>query len=385
MATADILGQFVWHDLMTTDQGAAAAFYPKVTGWKSQPWENDSSYSIWVTPKGMSGGTMLLPAEAQSAGTPAHWLPYVGTPDIESTVEDAEGLGAKVLKPVTDIPSVGKYAVLQDPQGATFAVYTPEQEKEDGEQTGGGFSWHELATTDLDAAWEFYSELFGWDKEAEHNMGEMGTYLLFGQGGKQVGGMYKKGAEQPGGAGWLCYASVPSAADAAEAAKAAGGQVINGPMEVPGGDWIAQVLDPQGAAFAVHEVKKAAGKAKKPKTAKAKPAEPAAAAVMDGFDAEAAVMAEPEKTSARAKKAPSKKKAASSKAAAKKAPAKSKAAAKSKGKPAAKKAASKKAAKKAVKKGAAVKKSAAPKKKAAAKKTKVAAKKAASKKAARKK
>lgn len=402
MTTADILGRFLWHDLMTTDQDAAGAFYPKVTGWKSQPWENDSSYQIWVTPKGASGGTAALTAEAQSAGTHSHWLAYVGTPDIESTVETAQKLGAKVLKEISDVPDVGRFAVLADPQGAMFAVYTPESAKDGADETGGGFSWHELATSDLDAAWEFYSELFGWDKEGAHDMGAgVGTYLLFGQGGKQIGGIYKVSSDASTPPHWLCYASVSSVSEAAEAAKAAGGQVVNGPMEVPGGDWVAQVIDPQGAAFAVHESRQAAAKPKrakksKPAAPKASPAEAAApAAVADEPADEAPASAKPErkaparskkKAAAKSKQAPAKA-AAKGKGAAKKAPAKSKAAAKSKGKPAAakkaavpKKAAAKKAAaKKAVakkaapkkasqKKVAALKKSAAPKKAVAKKK-----------------
>jgi predicted enzyme related to lactoylglutathione lyase len=80
----------------------------------------------------------------------------------------------------------------------------------------------------------------------------MGIYLLFGVGGIESGGMFNKPAEMPGPPAWLHYVRVDNADAAAERVKANGGAVINGPMDVPGGDRIAQCIDPQGAMFAVH-------------------------------------------------------------------------------------------------------------------------------------
>jgi predicted enzyme related to lactoylglutathione lyase len=400
MTIADILGSFLWHDLMTTDPGAAGDFYPKVLGWKSEAMEG-SDYKVWTTPKGMSGGTSQLESDAQ---TPSHWLAYVGTPDIEATIDKAKELGGRLVKEVKEVSSVGKYAVIADPQGALIALYSPESA--DSTDTGSSFTWHELATSDLEAAWDFYSELFGWSKEGEHDMGPgMGIYLLFGQDGKQLGGMYKQPADRPSAPNWLSYMSVSSAADAAEATKDAGGQVANGPMEVPGGDLIAQLIDPQGAFFAVHQAGKKAAKAKKPKKSAAPKREIAEAEPVDATEAVSAAedeestsmpAAKPAKKKAASKSngaaAASKTKAAPKKAAAKTATAKTKAAAKSKA-PAAKKSAKKKAApakaavkksapKKAAAKKAVVKKS---KKTAAVKKSAAPAKKKASKKKATKK
>jgi predicted enzyme related to lactoylglutathione lyase len=384
MTTADILGSFLWHDLMTTDPGAASDFYPKVLGWKSEAMEG-SDYKVWQTPKGMSGGTSQLDSDSK---TPSHWLAYVGTPDIEATIDKAKELGGSVVKEIQEMPSVGKYAVIADPQGALIALFEPESA--DHADSGGSFTWHELTTSDLEAAWDFYSELFGWSKEGEHDMGPMGIYLLFGQDGKQLGGMYKQPPDRPGSPSWLSYMSVPSAADAAEATKDAGGQVANGPMEVPGGDLIAQLIDPQGAFFAVHQSNQKAAKAKKPRKSGAPKRE---TAEVEPVDATSAVSAAEE--SASDAPAPKKKKAASksngasaasapadAEPAAKKAPAsKSKAAAKTKAAAKSKAPAAKtSAAKKAPAKKAAGKKSVA--KKAV---SKVAARKSAPKKAAAKK
>ena len=258
MSSVEPRGQFVWHDLLTTDTAGAGAFYPRVAGWKPQPWEKDSSYTLWINRTAPLGGLMRLPQDADAP--PSHWMPFIGTPDATATVDAARRLGAQVRKDVTEIPEVGTFAILADPQGATFAIFAPSSSAEfSGEAASGegSFSWHELATTDDQAGMRFYAELFGWKKGARHDMGEMGYYQLINHGGKDIGGIYnlQAGITTPH---WLSYVRVSDVNKAAKAAKAAGGRVVNGPMEVPGGDWIAQIMDPQGAAFAVHQIKRAA-------------------------------------------------------------------------------------------------------------------------------
>ena len=102
-------------------------------------------------------------------------------------------------------------------------------------------------------AYDFYQKLFGWEKTGDFDMGPMGMYQLFGRNGQPVGGMWTKPKDMPMPPNWLLYVNVDDVHKTAEAVKANGGQVLNGPMEVPGGDWIAQCMDPQGAAFAVHQ------------------------------------------------------------------------------------------------------------------------------------
>src|SRR6185312_12444539 len=172
MSNADIRGRFVWHELMTTDTDAAAAFYSKVVPWKTQD-SGMPSYTLWMAGKTQVGGLTGLPADGTDSGTPPHWIVYVATPDVDATVAEAQRLGGKVLKGATDIPNMGRYAVLTDPQGATFAVYSPPGSAPEGADSAGGgpgeFTWHELATTDQGAALDFYVELFGWEKGAAHD------------------------------------------------------------------------------------------------------------------------------------------------------------------------------------------------------------------------
>src|SRR5215470_1772030 len=272
MSNAEVRGRFVWHELLTTDTAAAAGFYQKVVSWRSQP-SNMPGYTIFMAGGVQVGGLMALPSEA--AGSPAHWLVYVGTPDVDATVSQAQSLGARVWKAATDIPNVGRFAVLADPQGATFAVFTPSGPPPATPSTPmGGFSWHELATTDVAAALRFYGELFGWKKGVGHDMGAMGVYQLFEHGGSAVGGMANtQGPQTP--PSWLSYVQVSDAARAVAAVKGAGGRLLHGPMEVPGGSWIALFLDPQGGAFAVQEMPSSAKAAAPPP---AKPAAPKTAA-----------------------------------------------------------------------------------------------------------
>lgn len=337
MADNTVRGRFVWHELMTPDTSGAHAFYSKVVGWKTQPFEHDPSYQMFAAGGGPLGGSV------QSTDAP-HWLHYIGTTDIDATVAQVKSRGGSVKKEITSIPNAGKYAVLADPQGAVFGVYYHPMDTTGKEAAPkrGEFSWHELATSDWRAAVDFYSAVFGWEKQAEHDMGDMGKYVLFGSNGVQRGGMFNKPAQMPGGPAWLGYVRVKDVNDAVKKAKGARGTLVNGPMEVPGGDWIAQFVDPYGAMFAVHTL-----------AADLKPAQPAAAsAAAPAAPAAAAPAAAPAKPAAPKKAAAAKKKAPAKKAAAKKAPAKKKAAKKKKA--ARKKAAAKGAkrpARKAAKKG----------------------------------
>lgn len=246
MAEPTVRGSFVWHDLITTDVPAAVTYYQKVVGWKTQPF--DANYQMWVAKTGPLGGVETLPAGQATS----YWLPYVGTADINATLQLAEKLGGKVVKPVTGISSGGSYAVLADPQGALFGVHWgPNSKAPGGMPQVGQFSWQELATTDYKAAFAFYQALFGWQKIDEHDMGELGKYFIYGLNGQPFGGMFNVMPSMPMPTAWCCYVQVKDARKTAKVAVKAGGKLINGPMQVPGDSWIAQFIDPQGALHAV--------------------------------------------------------------------------------------------------------------------------------------
>jgi predicted enzyme related to lactoylglutathione lyase len=163
-----------------------------------------------------------------------------------------------------------------------FAAFTPAP-SDTSAAPPSDFSWHELATTDQRAALAFYQQLFGWEATSSMDMGPgMGVYQMFGWGGQPAGGIFTKPAQMPGPPSWLPYIKVPDSKKTAASVKKQGGKIINGPMEVPGGDWIAQGMDLQGAMFAVHSAKSAAASqpaakpAKVKRAAKTKPAKKAA-------------------------------------------------------------------------------------------------------------
>jgi uncharacterized protein len=272
-AMADkLLGSFVWCELMAADTRAAESFYNKVVGWSSVPFAPDGSYSVFNNASGAGvAGLMKLPDAAKQMGTPPNWLMYVGTPSVDQTAERIAQLGGRVLKQPADIPGTGRFAVVQDPYGATFGLFQPPADRpgRSGQPGVGDFSWFELYTSNPDGAWRFYETLFGWQKAGAMDMGEMGVYQMFGRGGGiPNGGIMKPPPGAP--TAWLPYARVKDARAAAAVTTANGGNIINGPMQVPGGDWIAQGIDPQGAMFAVHSLKPAAAK-----TVAAKKASPA--------------------------------------------------------------------------------------------------------------
>jgi predicted enzyme related to lactoylglutathione lyase len=306
MEAVDVRGRFVWHQLMTRDVPGAKKFYSKLVGWKTMPWPLDPAYTVCHADAGPVAGIMALPAEVP-AEVPSHWLPYIGTRDVEGTADAAVKAGGSVLKSPSDMQGAGRYAVLSDPQGAVFCIISPETARPEGAGPPplGTFSWQELATTDNEAAFAFYSALFGWEAMQRMDMGPTGVYLIFGQNGVQKGGMYIKSADMPAPPSWLPYASVPSADKAYALAMSSGGKELTAPMDVPGGGRITCIVDPAGAAFAVHSMSAAATPAKVPA---AKPKAKAKSKSKAKSRAKAKVSARPKAKAKAAKKPAAKKK-----------------------------------------------------------------------------
>ncbi|MDB4958473.1 MAG: doxorubicin biosynthesis enzyme DnrV [Myxococcales bacterium] len=249
-------GRFVWYELLTSDPKAAIAFYSDVVGWKTQPFGSDD-YTMWVGSQGPLGGVTLLPDAAKKMGAPPYWQANVEVANVDETVAKVKQLGGKVYV-TEDVPTVGRFAVIADPQGAVLSVFTPVSEMQSHDITKPGeFSWHELYTTDYEAAFKFYQAIAGWERLGEFDMGAMGKYLLWGRNGTQLGGMMTmpKDMKTPDGRAvppsWMYYVTTSDLEAALARAKAKGAKVLNGPMDVPGGQRIVQLLDPQGAAFAL--------------------------------------------------------------------------------------------------------------------------------------
>jgi predicted enzyme related to lactoylglutathione lyase len=210
-------------------------------------------YMVVSAGEGGVGGIMAIPEEAKAQGARPGWMAYIGVPDTDAAAARIEAAGGTIYKPPTDIPDVGRFAAVADPQGATFLLMTPKSDNPPPPPatTTGRVGWNELMAGEMESAFAFYADQFGWTKVDDHDMGPMGVYRLFGTGGETaVGGMMTKPDMVPR-PGWTFYFNVEGIDAAAERITAHGGQIANGPMEVPGGSWVVQAKDPQGAVFAL--------------------------------------------------------------------------------------------------------------------------------------
>jgi predicted enzyme related to lactoylglutathione lyase len=245
---------FVWYELMTTDAAAAEIFYKRVVGWTAQDAsQGDMKYTALLAGDAPVAGLMTLPKEACAAGAKPGWIGYVGVDDVDAMAGRVTKAGGAVHVPPTDIPNIGRFTMVADPQGAAFTLFKPSagMSRPAADPAKPGIvGWHELLAIDGEKAFGFYADLFGWTKAEAIDMGAMGRYQLFAAGGAPIGGMMTKPPGVPGPF-WSYYFQVDGIGAAMERLKAAGGTVINGPMEVPGGSWIVQGLDPQGAMFSL--------------------------------------------------------------------------------------------------------------------------------------
>jgi predicted enzyme related to lactoylglutathione lyase len=243
-------GRFTWYELMTTDVAAAKAFYASVLGWGAQDASTaELAYTLFNAGTASVGGLMDLPEAARKMGATPRWMGYVGVDDPDATADRIKHLGGAVYVPPTDT-NIGRIAVVADPQTANLALLKgtkPGQQHPAELDQPGRVGWHELLAADWKQAFAFYREIFGWQKA---NAGPSDTYRLFSAGGQTIGGMLTKGPIEPAPF-WLFYFNTADIDAAAERVKSGGGEVKEGPHEMPDGSWIARCTDPQGAVFAL--------------------------------------------------------------------------------------------------------------------------------------
>jgi predicted enzyme related to lactoylglutathione lyase len=246
-------GRFVWYELMTTDIEAAKAFYANVVGWDVRDASmSGGAHFLFTAGEALVSGLILLPEEARAKGAKPHWIGYIGVDDMDTVVERIKKLGGRLLFPPTDIPGASRFSVVADPQMATFALIQWLNVRQDlpaALDAPGRVGWYELLADDWRKAFAFYGKLFGWQK-VESDADAAGTYQLFSAGGETIGGTFTKPPAQPMPL-WLYYFNVEDIETAEKRLQAAGGQVLNGPFEVPNGNWAVQCADPQGAIFAL--------------------------------------------------------------------------------------------------------------------------------------
>lgn len=255
---ATLQGSWIWYELMTPDPDGARAFYEAVTGWNMQSSHEDMpDYSFIANADGgMTGGMFRLTPEMTKGGAQAGWFGYIGVDDCDAAVDAVIASGGSCVMPAEDIPMAGRIALVRDCCGAPYYIMTPAPSDGEGESTAfsptltGRCAWNQLQAADQPRAVEFYTSLYGWGLPEPMDMGPFGSYQFITHDEVPIGAIMPKMPEAPASC-WTHYFRVPAIVAARDAVIAAGGTIMQQPQSVPGGDWIIEGVDPQGAYFAL--------------------------------------------------------------------------------------------------------------------------------------
>lgn len=267
-------GDFIWYELMVPDRAAAEAFYGPIVGWQ---FSGPEDYRHIEASEGQIGGVLTLTQEMLDGGAYPGWMGYINVDDVDAMVDSIKSGGGTVHLDPRDIEGAGRIAMVADPQGAVFYVMKPKPpEGHTGDSHAfsydrprmGHCAWNELSSTDPDGAKQFYGQRFGWVKDGDMDMGELGKYEFLRHAGQApegspmgagvLGAVMPKMPQMPCSA-WSFYFRVPDIDVAAAAIGQSGGTMIQEPVEIPGGDYSLVASDPQGAAFGLVGPRKGAG------------------------------------------------------------------------------------------------------------------------------
>ncbi|MCB1742443.1 MAG: VOC family protein [Gammaproteobacteria bacterium] len=252
-------GDFIWYELMTSDADAAQAFYAGLTGWTyADSGQTHIDYRVVAAGDEPVGGILALSDQMLAGGARPAWVGYVQSDDLDGSLAALEAAGGSVMMSPVELPGVGRFAMIMDPQGASLYLIDDESGRPSNafsayEPRVGHCAWNELITADPAAARRFYGGLFGWVVADSMDMGPMGPYEMLKNGVDRdfmFGGMMKKPDMMPVSS-WSYYFRVADIDAAAGHIAAGGGQVLNGPQEIPGGEFIINGADPQGAMFSI--------------------------------------------------------------------------------------------------------------------------------------
>ena len=259
----DDRGTFIWYELMTPAAASAKTFYDAVVGWDIDSTNSvpDGSVDYRMIKRGdggFAGGLLAMTPEMIASGGKPGWYGYVHVPDVDAAVKQIEDAGGRSWMGPQDMEGVGRMALVSDPQGAPLYVMTPTPPADNPGAKSDVFSvdraqhvrWNELWTSDAKAALGLLGKLFGWRQEGAMDMGQMGTYRFLCAGDVRIGAV---GDAQPGGDGprWVYYIGVDDIDRATGAVTDGGGKVVQGPHQIPGGEFTAICADPQDIRFGI--------------------------------------------------------------------------------------------------------------------------------------
>jgi len=247
---------FCWADLSTNNAEAAKKFYTTLFNWLAidVPTGENETYTMLQKQDKNVCALYAMDPEMSQQGIPPSWQVYVAVKDVDTAVEKAAKLQGEVIMPPFDIFDYGRMAVIQDPTGASLALWQANQHiGAELFKEANTICWNELYSEDVATATEFYSSLFGWTvKKVVGAMGE--EYSVFKLGDNAVAGMLEI---KPGWGGvpphWAVYFSVINCDKTLDIVKSLGGTVESEVMEYEGQERFAVVKDPQGAHFLIVE------------------------------------------------------------------------------------------------------------------------------------
>lgn len=258
-------GDFIWYELITPDVPAAERFYAGLLGWKIG---GEPTYRHIEASEGAIGGMLALSEDMKAGGAHPGWFGYILVDDVDKMVASVEDGGGRTLWPARDMENVGRIAMIVDPQGAPVYIMKPAPPVDRRDEESHAFSydrprlghcaWNELSTTDPEAAKHFYGQRFGWVKDGEMDMGALGKYEFLRHAGRapegspmgqgMLGAVMPKMPQVPVSA-WTFYFRVADIDAASAQITSNGGTLLQEPIEIPGGEFSLNALDPQGAAF----------------------------------------------------------------------------------------------------------------------------------------
>ncbi len=230
------------HDVVHFEVGGPDAkvlkdFYSKLLGWKTEEMPGGAYVMVHRVSGGIGGGLSQPPDGS------AYATFYVSCPNIAETLAKAESMGATVTIPVSDVPGGPTIAMFNDPDGNPIGLVAARTDDaplpQDG--TGAPVTWFEIGGKDGAKTQKWYSELFGWEVDANNPM----SYgMVPAPEGAIGGGIY--GGDTPA---VRFYVDVADLNETLKKAGDLGGKTVQEPMDVPGGPTVAQLADPNGTVI----------------------------------------------------------------------------------------------------------------------------------------
>ncbi len=244
-AGAQMPGKFTWFELFTTSPAKASKFYGELFGWTVAEEDMGGTKALAITSKGTEIGLIL---DAGKSPMPKGWMAYISVPEVDDSVLDAKANGGKVVAPVVDVKTVGvRFAILADPDGATFGIARKEEGDPADRASPGDWYWPALLSNDPDDTYNFYSAVAGYTRN-EQTVGSTTYVRLIGD---ELARAFITKTPKGFRPQWIPLVVVDDPAAASAKAKKLGGKILKPVADAGDIGKIALLQDPQGYNFGV--------------------------------------------------------------------------------------------------------------------------------------